>query len=139
LSAGDPTARNLALSRPEDVELVRHSWPRSRATVIHLSTRLGLEEGHRAKLERRINRDRTACGCNEGALAGLVYLAAVPTIVMGTLVPQTFTNWALAAGGFLIALAAGKGFGLLLARWRLLWTLAKVERIMRRTAGGDAP
>ena len=60
-----------------------------------------------------------ACGCVEGTIAGLLYLAVVAVLITNNSVgPASVTGWVVLGGGLLASLAAGKMFGLLLARRR---------------------
>jgi hypothetical protein len=131
-----PLRETLDLAREEDLELLRRGLRRRRSVRVFLALPLPVADASRARLERSINRNLAACGCNEGTVAGLLYLVLVPTVVMGRYVPHSTLTWALAACGFIAALVIGKGIGLALAHLRLQWTLNEIRRLtLRRTEG----
>ena len=123
----------LIILRPDDLAVLRGSRPRPRPRVT-LAPSLGLREARRVFLERRINRSLSACGCNEGSVAGLLYLVAVATLALSESVTLSVASSLTAAGGCIAALTLGKIFGLVRARWRLLRAVRTVERLARRAA-----
>jgi len=76
-------------------------------------------ESFRGDVERRRARRGDGCGCVESTVAGLLYLAAAAPLGRNGVVDATsLTGWIALGGGLLASLAAGKTFGLLLARRR---------------------
>ena len=126
----------LIVTCPEQLDLLRRQSWRSRRAPVVLALPPNIDEGRRARLVQRINRELNACGCSEGTVAGLLYLILVPAFVMGRWVPYSVAGWALAVTGFIGALFLGKATGLLLARYRLHSALNRVERAMRRGSRG---
>ena len=127
------TQTRVIVAGREDLDLLRHHVRRLVRPRLTVSLSLPIAELRRTRIEWRINRDLAACGCNEGTIAGLLYLVAVPAFVMGRYIPHSIANWSLALCGFIGALVFGKSTGLLLARWRLNRTLASIERLVRHT------
>ena len=130
---GTRTSTRVIVAGREDLDLVRRGVRRLTRPRLIVSLSLPIAEARRARLEWRINRDLAACGCNEGTIAGLLYLVVVPAFVMGRYIPHSIVNWSLALCGFIGSLVIGKSAGLLLARWRLGRTLGSIERLVRQT------
>jgi hypothetical protein len=84
------------------------------------------------RLQRKVQRLTSACGCDEGALAGLSYLLIFFLAVLtGYAAPRSVLGWVGGVGGFVAALFAGKIFGLALARVRLVRALRQLNRLAR--------
>jgi hypothetical protein len=97
----------------------------------------GLDEERRANFERRVERSLAACGCNEGAVALLLYLIVIPTLIFtGRLAPSWPLGWIAVGAGLLAALVAGKFFGLGIARFTLYQTLNEIKRAFQQHAKG---
>jgi hypothetical protein len=133
LASDVSSQEELVLARVEDLESLRWNLQhrRRRKVRVLLSPPLDVKEVRRAALERRINRLLAACGCKEGAVAGLLYLILVPTLVMGALIPHSIVNWTVAALGFVATMVVGKLAGLIVARLRLLLTLREIQLLAR--------
>jgi hypothetical protein len=87
-----------------------------------------LGEGRRSRLQRRVERSMTACGCDEGTVAGLFYLALSATLLAtGRVAPPGLLGWMVVGFGFIAALGGGKAFGLLMARLVLFKTLNEIK------------
>jgi hypothetical protein len=87
-----------------------------------------LAEPERRALERRLARDLTACGCNEGAVAGLLYVVITLGLwLSGVVSVASFGRAAALGGGFILTLFLGKLFGLGLAKFRLARTIAALS------------
>lgn len=132
-----PGTWTYTASSIEDLDdLKRRRHPRGRIVVRLVLPALASTQ--RADLERRISRGLIACGCNEGALAGLLYLVLVPLLVAaGTVSPGSLLGWAVVAAGFVVAMLFGKMVGLGLARLRLWRALTEAERaFLARPTGG---
>lgn len=117
----------LMISDRNDLAQLWHR-PRSRAPVAVRLLGIRLEDGRRRKFERRIERHLAACGCNEGALAGLLYLVATCALLtVGHVSPGSTLGWIGLGAGALAALVVGKIFGLALAHIRLKRVIKEVE------------
>lgn len=118
----------LVASRLEDLIFLRQLGRVSRKSRIQIALP-GLDGTRRVEFERLLARYGSACGCNEGSIAGLLYLLLVPLLLLkGWLVPHTLLAKIFVVGGFFGCLIAGKIFGLLFARWRFVRVLKKIER-----------
>jgi hypothetical protein len=69
--------------------------------------------------ERKSARTRSACGCNEGAALGLLYLFGILALLITGRGPGSLFEWCFALIGFCITLTAGKLAGIGLARVRI--------------------
>lgn len=94
-----------------------------------------LEDAENALWQARLRRRAQACGCNEGAAAGLLVLialagwAAARWLWLGEL-PGILQGMAALAAVF-AATGAGKGLGLALAEYRWRQDLAELERLLK--------
>lgn len=126
--AHSPNAIFLA-SRMEDLDSLRRLGGAPRKKRIQLALP-GLREELRADFERRLAIYSQTCGCNEGSIAGLLYLIVVSLLLLtGWLAPRSFLAWAYLLVGFIACLVAGKILGLLWARWRFVRILKEVQRL----------
>ena len=126
----------FTVSSAEDLALLRRRGRlRGRLEVqINLP---GLDEARRADLQHRVEGSSAACGCNEGTVAGLIYLVLIPTLIFaGRLAPSFPLGWIAIGGGFIAVLAAGKLFGLVVARLALSRALNRIERAFRNHGKG---
>jgi hypothetical protein len=137
MEGGSATGRRVVVvSRAEDVELLRRRGAHRGRVGVRIDLP-GLDEGRRAGLQRRAARSLSACGCNEGTVAGLIYLVVVPALIYsGWIAPSFPLGWIAVGGGFLAVLVAGKAFGLVVARLTLLRTLRQIGRAFERHAKG---
>lgn len=124
-------------SNLDDLDRLRRRGMPRRPGAIRLALP-GLEEGRRADFERRLQRHDAACGCNEGTVAGLLYLVLVPLLLLaGWLAPRSLLAWISVVGGLFASLVAGKVFGLVVARQRFRRVLNDLERaLLSREHGG---
>jgi hypothetical protein len=84
-----------------------------------------------AELERRLGRLQSACGCDEGTIAGLLYLIAVGLgFALGPISPGSLGAWGGLVAGLLASLLAGKVIGLALARWRTRSLLSRIAALL---------
>jgi len=89
-----------------------------------------VEEPEIRKLEKRIARSANACGCDEGTIAGFIYIVAIASAaVAGGVSLSSAGDWGLAVGGFVASLVVGKGIGLALAELRLRLALRDAGRL----------
>jgi hypothetical protein len=80
----------------------------------------GLEDAQRGRFEQRLARQLSACGCREGSIALLLYLAGAAALaILGTLAPRSILAWVGMLGGMVAASLLGKIIGLMTARIRL--------------------
>lgn len=134
---GPRASSTFVASQLEDVRRLRELRHRASGRLAVRLVVHGFDDSRRAGLERRLERHANACGCNEGTVAGLIYLAAVPILlVLGARAPSSPLAWLAVAGGFVSALLAGKVLGLALARWRFSRALREVERTFAHQAKG---
>jgi hypothetical protein len=127
--AAAPPPSVVVVSRPEDLTALRRGIRGRVGVQIDLP---GLDDERRAYLQRRVERSAAACGCNEGTVAGLLYLLVVPALIFtGRLAPSTPLEWLTIGVGVLAVLIAGKVFGLVAARLALLRALNRIERAFR--------
>ena len=124
---------DLLVRRPEDLESIRRRSASGRIRVA-LAPNLGGSDVQRARLERQINRSLAACGCNEGTVAGILYLGTAVVLAWRDPSPLGGRGWLVALGGFLFSLLLGKTAGLLLARWRLHRAVSAVGGLDRPTS-----
>jgi len=130
LSTADSTYTAASI---EDLDALRRRQPRGRV-IVQLALP-DLDAGDRADIERRISRSLIACGCNEGAVLGLLYLVLVPLLVLtGALAPSLWLGWAAVVTGFIMAMFVGKVLGLAFARVRLWRALAEAARAFDTTS-----
>ena len=108
----------LYIDTAEDLQELQRTprIARRRAICVNLPT---MDESKRQAIEHRIRRGLSACGCNEGTAAGLLFLVVVPVLIFfGKLSPHTVLQWGEVAGGFVVSLLVGKLIGLTVARLR---------------------
>src|SRR5215469_3401625 len=119
----------LILSRPEDLHQLtrRHKKP----LRIRINAASHIDDTRRTVLERRVTRYMTACGCDQGAIFGALYLILIPTLLFThILAPRSILSWIGIVGGFIAVLIGGKLVGLAVARLLLLRTIAKLRNIL---------
>ena len=131
---------------PEHTELISHLEDLDRLRRLHrrppgrIAVRIalhGLDDSRRSNLDHRLERHINACGCNEGSVAGLLYLVGIPTLIfIGLLVPHSIFGWIAVGGGLVVALLAGKIFGLVVARLRFFRALNEIDRTFSHRAQG---
>jgi hypothetical protein len=121
-----------ALIRAEDVQRLRkrlHAKPRLSPPVEIIAPEL--EAPARIALERDVARYLRTCGCNEGTIAGLIYIVAIPALMfMDWLAPTSVLDWIGVCAGLIGTLLAGKLAALGVARLHLNRTLHRVRRIL---------
>ena len=117
----------LSVSRLEDLPALRRSRTGARVEI----ALPGLDEKRRTVLQRRIERSLAACGCNEGSVAGFLYLLTVAVLLFAGRGPGSLLGWLGAGAGLIGALVAGKIAGLILARITLSRALRELERALR--------
>lgn len=120
--------QELLVRRSQDLTDFRRAGS-VRGVRVALDVGLHIDERQRKKLERDLNRGLAACGCNEGTLAGLLYLLLVPTLVMGSAIPWTVVGWLTFGAGLIASLLLGKAIGLLAARIRVLQALKQIDAL----------
>lgn len=92
----------------------------------------GLSDDERQLYERRLGAQLAACGCNEGSVALLLYLAvAIPLAIWGPLAPLSGWGWAALVVGTVVAMIAGKVLGLVVADLRLRRISTEIERRLK--------
>ncbi len=91
-----------------------------------------LSNEENSQWSERINREYTACGCSEGAVAGMLGSGVGTLVFFGNQWighPWSNTYAAIAAGAVLIgAMGLGKAIGLLRARRRLQKTIQEIKQ-----------
>lgn len=87
----------------------------------------GLAKERQARLQRSLERSVSACGCNEGTVAGLLYLIVVPILYFAGRIAPSALGWAGIGGGFIGVLVIGKLIGIAAARLTLARTLTRIE------------
>jgi hypothetical protein len=127
VSAGALRGQLFSVSRVEDLRKL----PSPRLAPARVSVRLalpGLNDQRRTEFERRLAQQLAACGCNEGSVAVLLYVATVPALaIAGPLAPASALGWVALFAGLLGASLLGKVAGLTVARLRLRRVVAEIE------------
>jgi hypothetical protein len=94
-----------------------------------------LNEARKREIEHNLLRSPSACGCDEGAALGLLYLVVLMALVFAGDGPHSPAQWGLAFVGLCIAATIGKFAGIGVARIRLpRETQAVKELILTETA-----
>jgi hypothetical protein len=98
-----------------------------------------LGEPRRREIERTLSRSLSACGCDEGAALGLLYLVVLVAFVIAGDGPRSMVQWGLAFVGLCGAAMVGKFAGIGIARMRLSReTQVLKEIILTQTVEKDA-
>lgn len=91
----------------------------------------GIEGVQREQFELRLAHELAACGCREGSIAVLIYLAVVPLLAMfGPFAANSALTWIGIVGGVLVAGMLGKVMGLTLAHVRLRRIVNELESML---------
>lgn len=125
----------LTISSADELSLLRTYLKSRRSFKVQIQVP-GLEKERRDRLQRRVERSASACGCNEGSIAGLLYLIAVPALYFTGRIAPSASAWLAIGGGFIATLLIGKLIGLAAAKLTLTRTLAQLERAFR-SSGKD--
>ena len=111
-------------------DLARLRCSRSRRVQIRLLLP-SADDDRRLTLETRASNYLVACGCNEGALAGLLYAITVVTLIIsGLIAAPSLLGWGVVIAGLVGSLVVGKLIGLAVARIKFLCVLGEIEHLV---------
>jgi hypothetical protein len=133
----DVPERSLFIaSRAEDLDLLRYRSRRRARVSIQINIP-GIAEERGELLSRRLARSMAACGCNEGTVAGLIYLVLMPTLVLTRhIAASSVRAWIAIGCGLVLALVAGKLFGLVIARFTFIRTVNAIKQEFQKHGTG---
>jgi hypothetical protein len=125
-----PEATYTVASRSELAAV--QDMPRSRFSRVRIRLVLPREaHADGEELERRLVKQQSACGCDQGSLAGVLYLVAMGVgLALGLVSPGSILAWGALVAGLFVALLAGKMIGLAFARWKTRSLLSELASLL---------
>ncbi len=128
---GSAGGRVLPVRRTDDLRQLARSY--GRYDAIHLEA--GLGEAQTRSWEERLLARYSACGCEAGAVAVIVALAALPAPALIVPAIRSPAGAVLAPVWILVAALIGKAVGIAYARLRLHFEVRELTRLLAGDQG----
>lgn len=123
---GSAGGRILSVRRPDDLSRLTRSYGRHDA--VHLE--VGLDEAQTRFWEERLLARYAACGCDAGAVAVIVAIAALPLLALVAPAIRSPLGAVLVPAWILAAALIGKALGIAYARLRLHFEVGELTRLL---------